>query len=361
MAACSHQEFVQGLWDYIRPYLDGHTDIVAISAHHFNLLGGYGESFIKYQASIILNDVAEFFFDSTRYDRIYLANPTSVIRSMIFTITTVGGRLRALTPILTAQANQNHGAFYSGVHPELIDPRLIAAAPAVQQLPMIPGAMYYNSTQNPNYYAQAWGPMPSFPIQTAAPFNYGTQAVSPHETMSPTPIRQSYNDPLALSMQSGLPMQSTAAIQHTAPEPTRQHQHSESSPAEDNEPDESPARNVANPPPAPIQESEEGNEPTISRPPNAFILFRSAHSQQLRKAQPGIHNNDISSSASARWRGMSAQEKQHWVDEQHRLAVEHKRLYPNWRYQPKKKRTRVQKNNSRRAPRRAPRRASRST
>ncbi|RDW77396.1 hypothetical protein BP6252_05449 [Coleophoma cylindrospora] len=74
----------------------------------------------------------------------------------------------------------------------------------------------------------------------------------------------------------------------------------------------------------------------IKRPPNAFILYRMDHHDVVKDANPGIHNNEISTIIGAQWNTETADVRDHYQ----RLADEKKRehlaMYPGYHYTPRK-------------------------
>ncbi|KAK5166625.1 uncharacterized protein LTR77_008169 [Saxophila tyrrhenica] len=72
----------------------------------------------------------------------------------------------------------------------------------------------------------------------------------------------------------------------------------------------------------------------IKRPRNAFIIYRSQKSEKIMKDLGKKDNQKVSSLAGQAWKAESEEVKAHY----HRLAAEeaarHKRMYPNYHYQP---------------------------
>ncbi|KAL1748624.1 hypothetical protein HDZ31DRAFT_79494 [Schizophyllum fasciatum] len=83
------------------------------------------------------------------------------------------------------------------------------------------------------------------------------------------------------------------------------------------------------------------NDVKIPRPPNAWILFRSHQSRERRKnadsskQQPA--QSVVSSEISRMWKELSVEERRHWERMAEREADRHKKLHPNYKYQPQKK------------------------
>ncbi|KXS97242.1 hypothetical protein AC578_25 [Pseudocercospora eumusae] len=85
----------------------------------------------------------------------------------------------------------------------------------------------------------------------------------------------------------------------------------------------------------------------ISRPKNAFMIYRLDLHATMAAQNPGMHNNDISKIIGARWRA----EKPHVIEAYKKRAEEEKRQHaidhPGYRYQPRKpseKKKRMTKN-----------------
>lgn len=71
----------------------------------------------------------------------------------------------------------------------------------------------------------------------------------------------------------------------------------------------------------------------IPRPPNAFILFRSAfiRSNRISGRVEGNHST-LSKIIGAVWRSISQQEREEWEAKARVALEEHKRRYPDWRF-----------------------------
>ncbi|SJL10101.1 uncharacterized protein ARMOST_13483 [Armillaria ostoyae] len=73
----------------------------------------------------------------------------------------------------------------------------------------------------------------------------------------------------------------------------------------------------------------------IPRPPNAFILFRSAfiRSQRISGRVEGNHST-LSKIIGMYWRALTHEEKQEWEAKAKVALEEHRRRYPDWRFRP---------------------------
>ncbi|ESN97201.1 hypothetical protein HELRODRAFT_125118, partial [Helobdella robusta] len=75
----------------------------------------------------------------------------------------------------------------------------------------------------------------------------------------------------------------------------------------------------------------------IKRPMNAFIVWSQIERRKIAEAQPDLHNALISQQLGTRWKQMSKEKRQPYVDEANRLKELHGKEYPNYRFQPRKK------------------------
>ena len=79
----------------------------------------------------------------------------------------------------------------------------------------------------------------------------------------------------------------------------------------------------------------------IPRPPNPFMCFRMERGRELRETHEStIKEAKISTILSREWHLMPPAEKDHWRAVAAEAKIEHKRKYPNYKYQPRKKKTR---------------------
>ncbi|KAF9049361.1 hypothetical protein BDZ89DRAFT_886149, partial [Hymenopellis radicata] len=71
----------------------------------------------------------------------------------------------------------------------------------------------------------------------------------------------------------------------------------------------------------------------IPRPPNAFILFRSAfiRSNRITGRVEGNHST-LSRIIGAVWRSLPPHEREEWEAKARVALDEHKRRYPDWRF-----------------------------
>ncbi|KIY70174.1 hypothetical protein CYLTODRAFT_409104 [Cylindrobasidium torrendii FP15055 ss-10] len=98
---------------------------------------------------------------------------------------------------------------------------------------------------------------------------------------------------------------------------------------------------------APKKNSHRKKRPSgyITRPPNCFILFRQHFAENHIKPQDpkakAPRQATISKEASVRWGNLSLEEKSVWREKQDEVAAAHKLEFPNYKFTPAKKRSRV--------------------
>ncbi|KAI1349940.1 hypothetical protein F5Y01DRAFT_316279 [Xylaria sp. FL0043] len=284
-----------------------------------------------------LNGIVEFFSDTTNSGHIYLARPLSVIQSLNYEITMTGGRLRALTPIRpTVQLDQEYDPFTYDVGPSLIDPRLML--PEDSQTAPSPTIPDIDSC--PYDFPQTWTPLIHQQFPPSYPSHQGAEYTSSPVIVSPTPVRVSNNGPAVLSGRF------RTGTQHLKLQPAAEYNSPKSSTTQTGRQASPPGRACANIQPAPSKEppAEEKKE-KIPRPQNAFIQYRNATLQQVKASmRPGATWQEISLEVSKRWKALPEEEKKPFRDGQTLAEAEHKRLYPDYKYQPgEKKKSRSRK------------------
>ncbi|ORY74578.1 high mobility group box domain-containing protein [Protomyces lactucae-debilis] len=72
------------------------------------------------------------------------------------------------------------------------------------------------------------------------------------------------------------------------------------------------------------------------RPANSFILYRKAKQAELIALYPGISNNEVSRSLGQMWKKEDEQTKQFYQSLAEGLKTQHKALYPDYKYCPKR-------------------------
>lgn len=79
------------------------------------------------------------------------------------------------------------------------------------------------------------------------------------------------------------------------------------------------------------------NPNRIPRPRNAFILFRQKYHQLvLDESTEAKTNPEVSRELGRRWRALSPQEREHWLNLAEEEKKNHAKKYPNYRYTPRR-------------------------
>ncbi|KAI8988327.1 hypothetical protein BDF20DRAFT_985651 [Mycotypha africana] len=80
-------------------------------------------------------------------------------------------------------------------------------------------------------------------------------------------------------------------------------------------------------------------ETRIPRPLNCFMLFRLEKQREIAKRCPGANHRDISKITSKWWKELSKEDKLPYVLESKRLKDIHQRMYPGYKFRPRKRTT----------------------
>ncbi|PVV05116.1 hypothetical protein BB560_000367 [Smittium megazygosporum] len=72
------------------------------------------------------------------------------------------------------------------------------------------------------------------------------------------------------------------------------------------------------------------------RPPNSFILYRKDKQEEVIKNNPGVSNKEISCIIGSMWKSESKEVKERYRISSEDEKKKHKKLYPNYKYQPRK-------------------------
>ncbi|QQP36135.1 Transcription factor SOX4like [Caligus rogercresseyi] len=75
------------------------------------------------------------------------------------------------------------------------------------------------------------------------------------------------------------------------------------------------------------------------RPMNAFMVWSQIERRKIIEIQPDIHNAEISKNLGKKWRLLSKEEREPFIQEAERLRLLHMQEYPDYKYRPRKKNT----------------------
>ena len=75
----------------------------------------------------------------------------------------------------------------------------------------------------------------------------------------------------------------------------------------------------------------------VKRPMNAFMVWSQLERRKIIQRNPDAHNAEISKNLGRKWRTLSEEERQPFIDEAERLRLLHQKEYPDYKYKPKKK------------------------
>ncbi|KAK7478119.1 hypothetical protein BaRGS_00030654 [Batillaria attramentaria] len=75
----------------------------------------------------------------------------------------------------------------------------------------------------------------------------------------------------------------------------------------------------------------------IKRPMNPFMVWSQQERRIIAERTPGLHNAEISKRLGKRWRTLTAEERQTFIDESERLRQLHMKQYPDYKYKPRKR------------------------
>ncbi|XP_076820959.1 transcription factor Sox-19a-like [Clavelina lepadiformis] len=95
--------------------------------------------------------------------------------------------------------------------------------------------------------------------------------------------------------------------------------------------------------PTGTMQQQQQHKQRIKRPMNAFMVWSRTERRKMAKDHPKMHNSEISKHLGVKWRKLSEAEKRPHIQESKRLAEEHMKRHPNYKYRPRRKKSVVKK------------------
>lgn len=79
----------------------------------------------------------------------------------------------------------------------------------------------------------------------------------------------------------------------------------------------------------------------VRRPMNAFMVWAQQQRRKISETKPDMHNAEISKQLGVEWKLLTIEEKRPYVEEAETLREMHTKQWPEYKYQPKKKKNKA--------------------